>query len=218
MSGNSGMGNGGNGGGSGGGSDGPKPNDPRDSIDQHPDKSRVVTWFLLLIVLMTFGGMMGAYVVVATNGASEWQPFQLPFQLWISTAILAISSFTLQTAKSAIDREEHQKAKNWLIATTVLGAAFISSQLISWLELVARGLYMRGNPYAGFFYILTVAHAVHVLGGIIALGAIQMRAWYPSMDDHELEHRKNLARSVTYYWHFLGVLWVALLGLLAFWK
>jgi cytochrome c oxidase subunit 3 len=167
---------------------------------------------------MTFGGLMGAYVVVATNGEAEWRPFDLPFQLWVSTVILACSSVTIQIAKNAIDREEHRKAKNWLIATTALGAAFISSQLMAWLALVSRGLYMRGNPYAGFFYILTIAHAVHVVGGIVALGAIQIRAWEPSMDEGELEHRKNLARSVAYYWHFLGLLWLALLGLLAFWK
>jgi cytochrome c oxidase subunit 3 len=77
---------------------------------------------------------------------------------------------------------------------------------------------MSGNPYAGFFYILTIAHAVHVIGGIVALGAIQLRAWYPSMDEAELRHRKNLARSATYYWHFLGILWLVLLSLLEFWK
>jgi cytochrome c oxidase subunit III len=214
-----GSGNGGKNGGNGGGSDGPDSNNPeQDSSFAPPDKARVVTWFLLPTVMMTFAGMMGAYIVVATNRQSEWQPFALPNQLWISTVILAVSSYTLQTAKNAIDREQHQKAKNWLIATTALGATFISSQFISWLALVSQGLYMRGNPYAGFFYILTIAHAVHVLGGVIALGAIQLRAWYPSADENELEHRRNLARSVTYYWHFLGLLWVVLLGLLAFWK
>jgi cytochrome c oxidase subunit 3 len=193
-----GSGNGGKNGGNGGGSDGPDSNNPeQDSSFAPPDKARVVTWFLLPTVMMTFAGMMGAYIVVATNRQSEWQPFALPNQLWISTVILAVSSYTLQTAKNAIDREQHQKAKNWL---------------------VSQGLYMRGNPYAGFFYILTIAHAVHVLGGVIALGAIQLRAWYPSADENELEHRRNLARSVTYYWHFLGLLWVVLLGLLAFWK
>lgn len=210
-------GNGGNGG-NGGGFGGPDQSGPENESLEKPDKSRVVTWFVLLVVLMTFGGMMGAYVVVATNGAAEWQPFNLPRQLWVSTIVLALSSVTIQLAKNAIDREEHKKAKNLLIATTVLGAVFISSQMVAWLELVSRGFYMHGNPFAGFFYILTAAHAVHVLGGVVALGAIQIRAWLPSMDDTELEHRKNLARSVSYYWHFLGLLWLALLGLLAFWK
>lgn len=209
---------GGNNGGNDGGFDGPGRNDTGIDPFERPDKSRVVTWFVLLVVMMTFGGLMGAYVVVATNGESEWQPFNLPPQLWLSTLILACSSVCLQIAKNAIDREEHRTAKKWLIATTALGAAFISSQLISWLALVNRGLYMRGNPYAGFFYILTVAHAAHVLGGIVALGAIQIRAWHPSTDDAELKYRKDLARSVGYYWHFLGLLWLALLGLLGFWK
>jgi len=216
FSGGAGPTNGGNGRDSGGSGPGPSGSDDKPGLI--PDKSRVVTWFVLLMVLMTFGALMMAYVVVATNGQSEWKPFSLPAQLWVSTVILALSSFTLHTAKSAIDREEHEKGRNWLIATTALGAAFISSQLIAWIELVYRGFYMSGNPYAGFFYILTVGHAIHVLGGIIALGAIQIRAWFPSTDDNELRHRKNLARSVAHYWHFLGLLWLALLGLLGFWQ
>lgn len=208
-------GDGGDGGAGGSGGPGPGGSGERTAL---PDKSRVITWFLLLVVLMTFGGLMAAYVVVATNGQAEWQPFNLPAQLWISTIILALSSVCLQIAKSAIDHGRQPKAKNWLIATTAFGGAFISSQMLSWLILVSRGLYMSGNPYAGFFYILTIVHAVHVLGGIVALGAIQIRAWHPTSNPEELKHRQNLARSVAYYWHFLGLLWLALLGLLAFWK
>lgn len=208
------------GGGNGGdfGDNGPFPPEADDISPPTPDKSRVITWFVLLIVTMTFGGLMGAYVVVATNGVSEWQPFDLPIAVWVSTVLLAISSFTMHTAKNAIDRKEHLKGRNWLLATTVLGGVFISSQLIAWYSLVLRGLYMRGNPYAGFFYILTAAHALHVIGGMIALGSIQLRAWYPSNVDTELQRRRDLARSVTWYWHFLGILWLALLVLLGFWK
>ena len=64
------------------------------------------------------------------------------------------------------------RQRNGLTATAVLGAAFISSQLLAWLELSERGLYFAGNPYAGFFYILTAVHALHVLGGVIALGLL----------------------------------------------
>ncbi len=183
-----------------------------------PDKARVITWFLLLVVLMTFGGLIGAYVVVATNGSAEWQPFDLPVQLWISTAVIMLSSITYQLAKRAIDNNNQQNILRYLITTTALGGVFIASQLLAWLALVASGLYVQGNPYAGFFYILTAAHAIHVIGGIVALGAILLRSWYPTKNADELIYRCNLGRSVGWYWHFMGALWIVLFTLLGFWK
>ena len=213
------QGNGNNGGG-GGGDDG---NDPRfDDISapsqENPDKSKYVAYFLLLVVLMTFGGMIGAYIVISTNGAAEWQPFSLPIQTWISTALIIASSLTYHFAKNALFADNFSRSRKFFIATTVLGAAFIASQLLVWLALVERGFYMRGNPYAGFFYILTAAHALHVMGGIIALGAILLRVWNDTVYEPELEYRRNLARSVGWYWHFMGVLWLVLFALLGFWK
>jgi cytochrome c oxidase subunit 3 len=210
---------GGNGGGddpgkNGGGNDFPRAQEP----ETMPDKARVVTWFLLLVVLMTFGGLIGAYVVVATNDTVEWQPFALPIQVWISTAVILASGVTYEFARRAVYANDHKNTQRFMIATTVLGGVFISSQLLAWLALVDRGLYMRGNPYAGFFYILTAAHAIHVLGGIVALGAILLRCWYPTGNDNELQYRRNLARSVGWYWHFMGGLWVVLFILLGFWK
>jgi len=182
------------------------------------DKSKIITWFLLLVVGMTFGGLIGAYVVVSTNHAAEWKPFDLPIQLWISTFLIVAGSISYHAAKLAVDREANGTARRWLIGTTALGAAFISSQILAWLALVNRGLYMHGNPYAGFFYILTAVHALHVIGGILALGAILLRAWHETSNDAELTYRKNLARSVGWYWHFMGVLWIVLFILLGFWK
>ncbi len=183
-----------------------------------PDKSKFVTWFLLLIVLMTFGGMIGAYIVLATNGAAEWRPFELPIQVWISTGLILVSSITYHLAKNALFAGQYDRSRKFLIATTGLGAAFISSQLLVWLALVNRGFYLRGNPYAGFFYILTAVHAVHVIGGIVALGTILLRSWNETTSGDEITYRRNLARSVGWYWHFMGALWVVLLVLLGFWK
>lgn len=192
--------------------------DPMGGSDESPDKAKVVTWFLLLVVVMTFGGLIGAYVVISTNRAAEWNPFDLPAPVWISTVLIFISSFTYHLAKKAIDARKEDAIRRWLIATTVLGSAFISSQIMAWLALVDKGLYLSGNPYAGFFYILTGAHAVHVIGGIVALGAILLRSWNETEYGPEIQYRKNLARSVGWYWHFMGVLWLVLFVLLGFWK
>lgn len=182
------------------------------------DKSRFIAWFLLLAVGMTFAGLLGAYLMVATNRAAEWKPFDLPVQIWVSTAIILFSSVTYSLAARAINRNDHLSARKWLIGTTVLGAAFISSQFLVWIDLTNRGFYLRGNPYAGFFYILTAAHLVHVAGGIIALGSIVLGSWYPPVGQLDRIRRRDLARSVGWYWHFMGILWVVLFLMLGFWK
>lgn len=202
----------------GGGSDGPDDSSDGEPTAFRPEKARILTGFLLLVVLMTFGGMIGAYVVIATNKAAEWQPFALPIPVWISTVLIILSSITYVISERATIVNDQPKAKKWMIVTTVLGAFFISSQILAWIELTRRGLYMQGNPYAGFFYILTAVHAVHVIGGIAALSSILLKSWYPAGSETDVLRRISLAKVVGWYWHFMGLLWLVLLFMLGFWK
>ncbi len=206
------------GGNDGSGGDQPKKEQSQEPTAFKPGISRILTGFLLLVVMMTFGGLMAAYIVIATNNVAEWNPFDLPIQVWISTAIIIVSSLTYHFAQSAIFREDEAASRKWLVLTTVFGAAFISSQLLAWLALTSRGLYIRGNPYAGFYYILTAVHAVHVLGGITALGAILLKVWCGFRGAEALQRSKTLAQVVGWYWHFMGALWIVLFVLLGFWK
>lgn len=219
-------GGGGGGGGdnNGGENDGGGSNNPNNqNLDQFqeqfkPDKLRIIMWFLLLVVTMTFGGLIATYIVISTNGVAEWQPFKLPIQIWVSTILLLISSVSYQISNQNLKNENQKSSKKWLLATTVLGATFISSQLLAWLELGRRGVYLGSNPYAGFFYILTAIHAVHVLGGIIALGYMVLRTWDETNSGMELFRRQTMSKVVGWYWHFMGVLWIVLFLLLGFWK
>lgn len=215
-------GSGGNGGkrpgGGGGGDDGSRDSDQIDTGQIQPNKSRILTAFLLLVVLMTFGGLIAAYVVIATNGGAEWRPFELPKPVWVSTFLILISSLTYHIAKRSIDRNEQAKAKNFLIVTCVLGAAFISSQILAWFALVQRGFYVAGNPYLALFYILTAVHVVHVIGGIIALGVIVMKTWAETESEALLKRRRELAETVGWYWHFVDGMWIVLFMMLGFWK
>ncbi len=208
--------------GGGGGNDGGGDNRNNDFYDETEsvpnDKFRIGMWFLLLVVLMTFGGLIGAYIVIATNHELEWKPFDLPLQVWISTVLILLSSVTYQFSTNALRAEDQIKAKNWLLATTVLGAMFISSQILAWLELVQQGVYVASNPYAGFFYILTSVHALHVIGGIGALGYVLLRAWHQTNSEEELEKRQSVSKAVGLYWHFMDGLWLVLFVLLGFWK
>ncbi len=217
--GNKNRGNGGGGGGSDGGNNDKYENDYIEEAEPHPsNKIRIAMWFLLLVVLMTFGGLISAYIVISTKGAMEWQPFTLPVQIWVSTVLILASSVTYKIAQSALERDNQEKAKTWFLATTVFGGMFIASQLLGWFELVRRGVFVQSNPYAGFFYILTAVHALHVIGGIIALGFIVLRTWQKTAVDEELTKRKQVSNAVGWYWHFMDGLWIVLFLLLGFWK
>ncbi len=207
------------GGGGNGGDDDNQNNDFfEDARENSIDKARVGMWFLLLVVMMTFGGLISAYIVISTNAVLEWKPFTLPVQVWISTALILVSSVTYKIAQKTLYKDDQQKAKKWLLATTVLGGLFISSQILAWFELVRHGVYVQSNQYAGFFYILTTVHAVHVIGGICAIGYILLRMWNETSSEEELTKRQSISKTVGWYWHFMDGLWIVLFLLLGFWK
>lgn len=206
------------GGGGGGGDNRPNEDKFEQKDEFKPDTYRVGMGLLLLVVLMTFGGLIGTYVVLATNKALEWRPFDLPFQVWISTALIIVSSFDYELAKKNLLAGNQQKARKWFFITGILGAIFIASQIMAWITLVNRGYYAQGNPYAGLFYILTAVHAVHVIGGIISLGFIILKTQIETEDEDELLKRQWFAKVVAWYWHFIGVLWIVLFSLLGLYK
>ncbi len=215
--------NGGNKNGGGGGNNGGDNNDRSHDSSEEADiyqsnKFRIGMWFLLLPVLMTFGALIGAYIVSSTNGALEWKPFDLPAQVWISTILIMASSIAYTIAQKALNLENQQKAKTWLLTTTVFGGMFIASQVLAWLELVRRGVYLQSNPYAGYFYVLTGVHALHVIGGILILGYVVLRTWQKTSSEEELTRRQTISNAVGWYWHFMDGLWIVLVILLGFWK
>lgn len=204
-------------GGGGGGDDRSDENNEETKAFQ-PDKYRVGMGLILLVVLMTFGALFGTYVVLATNKALEWRPFNLPFQIWISTALIVVSSIDYELAKTSLLNGNQIKARKWFIITAVVGMIFIASQILAWINLVNQGYYATGNSYAGLFYILTSVHALHVVGGIISLAYIVLKTQNVTMDDEELLKRQWFAKVVGWYWHFIGVLWLVLFALLGFYK
>lgn len=208
---------GGSAGGGGGGNDLSR-NKSFEEFSSKPEKSRILMWFLLLVVVMTFGGLIGAYVVISTNDSLEWKPFSLPYQVWVSTVIILLSSFTYTVAQKSVALRKTDRSRKWFIATAVFGGMFVASQIMAWLELVSRGLYVAGNPYVGFFYILTAVHAVHVIGGICALGYILLRTWESTESAAEQTTRVVESTVIGWYWHTMDALWLVLLFLLGFWK
>ena len=217
----SGSGSGGGKNNGGGGGNGPS-GDDREEVDDRDfftdKKSKILTWFVLVVVIMTFGGLLSAYVVIATNKVDEWRPFALPIELWLSTAIIALSSLAYSLGNRATMSNDQPTAKKWFLVTGGLGIAFVMSQIFAWIAISMRGMVLQGNPYAGFFYMLTIVHALHVLGGLIALGSVIYRSWLPTSDVPAVARRQTLSTVVGWYWHFMGALWVVLFIFLGFWK
>lgn len=209
---------GGDRGGRGGGSEDRGGTNPFGTMDRSNDRVKIVTWFILLAVLMTFVGLIAAYVVVSTNGVIEWNPFILPSQIWISTFLLLLSSASYSFSHWARKAGKELVARGGLVATTVLGAAFIASQILTWMALRKAGYFMQSNPYAGLFYFITFIHALHVAGGICALGFAVLRTWSPANSASELERRLVVSTAVGQYWHFMDVLWIVLVLMFGFWK
>ena len=162
-------------------------------------------WLALAAIIMFFMALVSAYIVRKGIGG-DWRQIELPKLLWLNTLVLIASSLTLERARRAFSRDDAAQFRLWWSATTALGLAFLAGQYAAWRQLAAAGVYIATNPSSSFFYLLTAAHAVHLLGGIAALLYVLIRGWA------HLRRRSGIAAEVTgVYWHFMDGLWVFLL-------
>ena len=161
-------------------------------------------WLGLGAVVMMFAAFTSAFVV-RKGLSNDWRAIELPPVLWLNTAVLAVSSFTFERA-----RKNRESCLRWLGATSVLGLAFLAGQYAAWRELRAAGVYLASNPSSSFFYLLTGAHGLHLLGGILALAYVVFRASQRPL----WVHRQAALEATALYWHFMDGLWIYLLLLL----
>lgn len=187
-------GGGGDGGGSGGGSQG--------------RQRAYVTGMTVALggILMFFMALVSAYIVRKGAG-TDWRAFAIPPILWVNTAILVISSFTLSRSRRDFLRDDIPNFRHWWYVTTALGFLFLIGQLIAWRQLARAGVFLDSNPSSSFFYVFTAAHGLHILGGLGALLAVALHTG----------RRLTLATAtnvVAMYWHFMDGLWVFLFLLL----
>ena len=183
-----------------GGGDGDKRRRP-----SRPSPNRYSTAIILGIVsiLMFFMALTSAYIVRKDIPNSGWHPLTVPRILWLNTAVLIASSFTLARARKLFKANDQRGFRHWWGVTTILGAFFLLGQIIAWQQLRAAGLFLATNPSSSFFYVFTAAHGLHLLGGVLALTYILFRP------THRLT--KGTASEVgAMYWHFMDGLWVFL--------
>ena len=178
---------------------------------------RTGAWVVIAGVVMLFTALTSSYIVRSASG-NDWRPIAMPKVLWISTALIVISSITMEVSRRSLKRQRNAGYGRWLMITVALGLAFLATQLLAWRQLVRQGIYMASNPYNSFFYLFTAAHGLHLLGGILALGYLMMRTTRQRSTVEGELRRAGAADAATIYWHFMDGLWVALFLLLFFWK
>jgi cytochrome c oxidase subunit III len=190
----------------------PADGDLRRVKDYSPPPASTGIWVALAGITMTFAAFTSA-LVVRQGGAPDWKHIPVPPILYLNTLIIIASSVTLEIARRRIasfmggasSREE--SPARWLYLTLSLGLLFVAGQTFAWMQLRSHGFTLATNISYSFFYVLTVAHALHLLGGLGGLARVIR------MFSHHVLKRSTLD-ATSRYWHFMGVLWVYLLVLL----
>ncbi|WP_028035095.1 cytochrome c oxidase subunit 3 [Chelativorans sp. J32] len=145
---------------------------------------------------------------------SDWQAPPLPRILWLNTFVLMLASAAFSCAVRAT-RERHIALTRLALSAAGLGTlVFLAGQVTAWRELAAGGYFMDTNPANGFFYLMTGVHALHILGGLVALGRTTIRAWDPGAEPKRLTLGIELCAM---YWHFLLLVWLGVFVLLEGW-
>ena len=217
----------------GGGDDGSGPGLPEYATRLR--RARLGLLVALTPILMLFVSFSSAYVVrqglptldPRTNAlVRDWIPVTLPKLLLINTGVLILSSVFMELARRQIKGQAvlasaesapgvsvvDQMKIPWLSLTLVLGLAFLLGQWIAWRQLAANGFYVATTPSSSFVYLLTGTHAIHLMGGVLALFV----AGIASLLRRSVATRSIVVDVTAWYWHFMAGLWIYILCLLEF--
>src|SRR5216684_198178 len=198
-------------------------------------RARLGLLVALTPILMLFVSFTSAYVVRqglptldprTNNLIRDWIPVALPRLLLVNTFVLLVSSVSMELARRRLKSQVALETSfslpgetmgtemriPWLAATLALGLAFLFGQWTAWKQLAASGFYVSTTPSSSFVYLLTGAHAAHLLGGVVAL----FIAGIASLLHRSLKTRSIVVDVTAWYWHFMAGLWVYILCLLEF--
>lgn len=181
--------------------------------DRLVQRYKLAVWIGMGGILMFFAALTSA-MIVRQGLSSDWEPFALPAVLYASTAVLLVSSFTIERARKELRAGRLDGLRRWINISAGLGLAFLAGQVLGWQALAGRGVYLASNPANSFYYLLTAGHGLHLLGGVAALGY----AWARARSPRPWPTREAVVEASALYWHFLDVLWIYILGLLLFWR
>jgi cytochrome c oxidase subunit 3 len=187
-----------------------------------PNLVAVGTIVWLASELMFFAALFAMYFTTrAVQGPKVWlestELLNIPFSA-TNTTILVLSSVTCQYGVFAAERFQARRTgtlfqiskwgmREWFSLTFLMGAFFIGGQIYEYAELVHEGLTLSSNPYGSVFYMTTGFHGMHVTGGLIAFLIVMIRVFKAQKFGHS---QATTAIVVSYYWHFVDIVWIAL--------
>ncbi|NNG18508.1 heme-copper oxidase subunit III [Naumannella sp. ID2617S] len=187
----------------------------------------VGTMIWLASELMFFAALFAAYFTIrsVTNHSTAGDPagtlwhqgtsmLNVPFAL-ANTIILVLSSVTCQIGVFAAEHGNVKKMRFWYIVTFILGSIFIGGQVFEYASLWHEGLTLQSDVYGSLFYLATGFHGLHVTGGLIAFIFVLGRTYVARRFTHE---QAVSAVAISYYWHFVDVVWIILFSVIYFLK
>ncbi len=185
----------------------------------------IITLFAVLTVIYLARRAAVSLDPSGTQYVTQWTTIALPTRLLLfNTLLLLLSSITAEFARRQITRQSalapvrsipgvtlgRERELPWLAATVVLGLGFLIGQWIAWRALAARGFYLATSPRSSFIYLLTAAHALHLVGGLLVL----IYTSTISLLNKSVESRRIVVDVTAWYWHLMLLLWIYVFGFL----
>jgi cytochrome c oxidase subunit 3 len=168
----------------------------------HPHKFTL--WVGIASIMMMFAGLTSAFLVKREQPG--WTNFQVPVAFWYSTTVILISSLTMQLSLKSFRERSMIKYKKLIGVTACLGLVFMLLQFVGFRHLWINGMVLKGSGAAQFLYIIAGLHALHVLGGVIALLTLFVRSGNARIKSYNAVP----VEVVSTYWHFVDILWIYL--------
>ena len=183
---------------------------------KHGRAKKMMLWFGIISMVMTFAGLTSAYVV--SKNRPDWlTDFQLPLSFLWSTLVIVASSFTLILSKKMIKDGNRRNATALLIGTLILAILFVVFQFYSFNEIVQRGYYFTGSESTittSFIYVLVLVHLAHLAIGIIVLLVLIYNHF---KQRYKRGQMLGFELGAT-FWHFVDILWLYLILFLYFFR
>jgi cytochrome c oxidase subunit 3 len=188
-------------------------------VIKRPNTVAVGTIVWLGSEVMFFAGLFAIYFTLRSTSPELWgfeaDRLNVPFAA-VNTIILVLSSFTCQFGVFAAERNQPYRTSwnpmnwgmiEWFFVTFAMGAVFVAGQVWEYATLVSEGIALDSNAYGSAFYLTTGFHALHVTGGLIAFLLVIGRVFAVKNFGHK---EATSAIVVSYYWHFVDVVWIGL--------
>ena len=180
-----------------------------------PNMVSVGTIVWLSSELMFFAGLFAMYLVARANSADNWPPAPTHLNMTLAipvTTVLILSSFTCQMGVFAAERGDVFGLRRWYLISLIMGTMFVAGQGYEYTHLAAEGTTVSSSVYGSVFYITTGFHGLHVIGGLIAfvflIGRTMVSKFTPA--------QATAAIVVSYYWHFVDIVWIGLFAMIYF--